>query len=96
MHCILDDYYKKFDLNKVASEGKHLTEEEQEMIIVFSKYKLLFSGTLGNRKTKPVDIELKLDAKMYRKKPSPVLKAHISVFRKEEQNIFQSVVLKKK
>ena len=59
MHCILDAHLKKSDLNKVASESKHLTEEKLEMIhIISSKYKFLVGGTLGTRKTKPVYIEL--------------------------------------
>ena len=39
---------------------------------VLNKYELLFGGTLGTWKTKPVDIELQLGEKYYHAKPYPV------------------------
>ena len=47
-------------------ESKHLSEEEKVMLHgVLSKYELPFYGTLCTWKTKPVDIELHPDYKLY-------------------------------
>ena len=39
---------------------------------VLSKHELFFNGTLGNWKTKPVDLELQLCARTFHAKPHPV------------------------
>ena len=56
--CILDDdHYKEIYLCKVASEKKHLSDEERDEIHdVLSKYNFLFDGKLCACKTKPIDI----------------------------------------
>ena len=54
---------------------------------VINKYELLFNGTIGIWKTRPVDIELQLGEKPYNAKPYPVTRAHKSVFRKEVERL---------
>ena len=62
---IVHDYCKKPNQSKVASESKRIPEEDHTMIHnILIKYDFLFEITLGNCKTKPMDIELKPDAKM--------------------------------
>ena len=46
---------------------------------VLNKYELLFDGTLGTLKKKPVDIELQTGAKPYNVKPYPVPRVHKAV-----------------
>ena len=47
---------------------------------VLKIYELLFDGTLGTWKTKPVDIELQPGAKPYHAKLYPVPRSHEAVF----------------
>ena len=48
---------QKSNLRKVASESKHLTEEERTMLHnVLGKYYLLFNGMIVTWKNKPGDI----------------------------------------
>ena len=54
---IIDCHYKKSYLCKVPSESKYLSEEEHEIIHeVLIRYGLIFDGTTGACKKKPVDI----------------------------------------
>ena len=75
---------QKYDLRKVTSQGKNLSEEEHLMThSVLSKYKLLFNGILVTWKNKPVDIELQQYVNMYHAKPYPVPSSHKKFPRKK-------------
>ncbi len=58
---ILDAKYKKADLQSIVRDNcKHLSANQQKKLLkLLKKYELLFDGTLGNWKTKPVSFQLK-------------------------------------
>ena len=58
---ILDAKYKKTDLQSIVKDKcKHLTANQQKKLLqLLTKYKLLFDGTVGDWKTKPVSFQLK-------------------------------------
>ena len=62
---------------------------------VLKIYELLFDGTLGTWKTKPVDMNLQLEEKPFHDKLYPVPRAHEAVFRKEVERLCQIGVSKK-
>ncbi len=53
---ILDTKYQKADLQAIVRDNcKHLSADQQKKLLqLLKKYKLLFDGTLGDWKTKPV------------------------------------------
>jgi hypothetical protein len=53
---------------------------------LLSKYEHLFDGLLGDRKTDPVDLRLKLDEMAFQLSPIPVPKIHKETL-KQEMNI---------
>ena len=55
---------------------------------VWSKYELLLNGTQRTCNTKPVDIELHPDDKLYHSKLHPEPREHEAVSRKELEIIF--------
>ena len=61
---------------------------------LLTTYELLFYGTLGTWETKPVDIELQLDAKPYHTKPYPVPRAQEYLLNNEVEFICQLELLK--
>ena len=67
--CILYSLYEYYYLHKVVSEVKKIPEEDYAMLHeILSKYELLFGGTLGTSKTKPVDVELQPNDKSHHAK----------------------------
>ncbi len=58
---ILDAKYSKADLLSVVRDNcKHLKVDQQKKALqLLKKYELLFDGTLGDWKTKPVSFQLK-------------------------------------
>ena len=60
-----------------------------------SKYELLLNGTIVTWKTKPVDIELQPDTRLYHNKPQQIPRAHRDVFNKEEEKLLQTGLLEK-
>jgi hypothetical protein len=58
---ILDAKYQKADLQAIIRDNcKHLSANQQRKLLqLLKKYKLLFNGTLGDWKTKPVSLQLK-------------------------------------
>jgi hypothetical protein len=58
---ILDTKYKKADLQSIVRDNcKHLnTKKQKKLLQLLKKYELLFDGTLGDWKTKPVLFQLK-------------------------------------
>jgi hypothetical protein len=55
---ILDAKYQKADLQSIVRENcKYLSVDQQKKLLqLLTKYELLFDGTLGDWKTKPVSI----------------------------------------
>ena len=53
---ILDAKYKKANLQSIVRDNcKHLsTNQQKKLLQLLKKYELLFDGTLGDSKTKPV------------------------------------------
>ncbi len=58
---ILDAEYQKTDLQSIVRDNcKHLNANQQKKVLqLLKKYELLFDGTLGDWKTKPVSFQLK-------------------------------------
>jgi hypothetical protein len=58
---ILDAKYQKADLQSIVRDNcKHLsTDQQKKLLQLLTKYQLLFDGTLGDWKTKPVSFQLK-------------------------------------
>jgi hypothetical protein len=58
---ILDAKYQKADLQSIVRNSrKHLIADQQKKLLqLLQKYELLFDGTLGDWKTKPVSFQLK-------------------------------------
>jgi hypothetical protein len=58
---ILDTKYQKADLQPIVRDNcKHLRADQQKKLLqLLKKYELLFDGTLGDWKTKPVLFQLK-------------------------------------
>jgi hypothetical protein len=58
---ILDTRYQKTDLQSIVRDNcKHLSANQQRKLLqLLKKYELLFDGTLGDWKTKPVSFQLK-------------------------------------
>jgi hypothetical protein len=57
----LDAKYQKADLQSIVKDKcKHLSANQQKKLLqLLTKYELLFDGTLGDWKTKPVSFQLK-------------------------------------
>jgi hypothetical protein len=58
---ILDTKYQKADLQSIVRDNcKHLSaNQEKKLLQLLKKYELLFDGTLGDWKTKPISFQLK-------------------------------------
>jgi hypothetical protein len=85
---ILFTKYEPADLNKIACECDHLTEDEQMQILsLLHKYQHLFHGSLGTWNDKPYNIELKPDAKSYHSRPFPVPKIHEAALKIELEHL---------
>jgi hypothetical protein len=71
---IVESKYCPAELNKIVSECKLLSTNQQERLYkLLNKFAHLFDRTLGNWKTDPVDLELKdKNEKPYHAKPYPV------------------------
>jgi hypothetical protein len=57
---------------------------------------LLFDGTLGNWKTKPVPFQLKEDVSLYHSQAFPVPKIHKDTIIKEEERLCKLGILERK
>jgi hypothetical protein len=75
---ILDAKYKKSDLQSIVRDNcKHLSADPQKKLLqLLTKYELLFDGTLGDWKTKPVSFQLKEGVSPYHGQAFPVPKVH--------------------
>ena len=94
---ILDAKYAPADLEKLAEESKHLTPEEQHMLLnLLNKYEHLFDGSLGKWDVGQVDLDLKEeDTKPYHAKPYPVPHSQEQKLREEVDRLVELKVLKK-
>ena len=71
---ILDTNYKKTNLKEVVANAHQLNDGEKGLLLALLKdFEDIFDGTLGHWDTKPIDIELKPDTKLYngRYHPAP-------------------------
>lgn len=81
---ILESKYEEVDPSHVASQQKHLTpSQRQDLQNLFSKYKKLFSGKLGNYHRKKIHLELQPNAKPVAKSPYGVSRFHLKTFKAE-------------
>ncbi len=73
---ILEAKYQKADLQSIVKDKcKHLSADEQKKLLqLLTKYELLFDGTFGNWKTKPVSFQLKEGVSPYHGRAFPVPK----------------------
>ncbi len=65
--CILDAKYATADLQSIVKNNcKHLSAVHQKKLLqLLVKFELLFDGTLGDWKSKPVSFQLKEGASPY-------------------------------
>ncbi len=75
---ILDAKYSKADLQSVVRDNcKHLsTNQQKKLLQLLKRYELLFDGTLGDWKTKPVSFQLKDGVSPYHGQAFPIPKLH--------------------
>jgi hypothetical protein len=73
---ILDAKYEKADLQSIVRDDcKHLsTNQQMRLMQLPKKYEMLFEGTLGDWKTKPVSFQLREGVSLYHGKAFPVIK----------------------
>ena len=82
--AILDADYSPMDIDETVNGLKHITKEIKERLkAVLKKTPNDFKGGLGTLKIKPVNLELKPNAKPYHGKPFPIPKAYEQTTRKE-------------
>jgi hypothetical protein len=82
---ILDAKYQKADLQAIVKDKcTHLSANHQNKLLqLLKKNKLLFDGTLGDWKTKPVSFQLKEGVLPYHGQAFPVPKVHKKTIFKE-------------
>ncbi len=92
---ILDAKYNKADFRLAVRDNcKHLKVDQQKKLLqLLMKYELLFDGTLGDWKTKPVSFQLKEGASLYHDQAFPVLKIHKDTLIKEVERMVKLGVL---
>ncbi len=94
---ILDAKYAKADLQStVKNNCKHLSDNHgKKLLYLLVKFELLFDGTLGDWKAKPVSIQLKECASPYHGRVFPVPKLHKDVLIKEVERLCKLGVLER-
>jgi hypothetical protein len=92
---ILDAKYSKADLQSVVRDNcKHLCADQQKKLLqLFKEYELLFDGTLGDWKTKPVSFQLKEGVSPYHVQTFPLPKIHKETLIKEVGRLVKLGVL---
>jgi hypothetical protein len=75
---ILDVKYQKADLQSIIRDNcKHLSANQQKKLLqLLKKCEMLFDGTLGDWKTKPVSFQLMEGVSPYHGQAFPILKTH--------------------
>jgi hypothetical protein len=94
---ILDAKYTKADIRLVVRDNcKHLKVDQQKKLLqLLTKYEMLFDGTLGDWKTKPVSSQLKEGASLYHGQAFPVPKIHKDTLIKEVDRLVKLGVLER-
>jgi hypothetical protein len=94
---ILDAKYSKADLQSVVKDNcMHLSADQQKKSLqLLKKYELLFNGTLGDWKTKPVSFQLKEGASLYHGRALPVPKIYKDILIKEVDRLVKLGVLER-
>ncbi len=94
---ILDAKYSKADLQSVVKDiCKHLSANQQKKLLqLLRNYELLFDGTLGDWKTKPVSFQLKEGVSPYHDRAFPVPKMHKGTIIKEVVRLCKLGVLER-
>jgi hypothetical protein len=91
---IIDANYKKADLPAVIKTCTHLSQHKQnELLEVLQEFEDLFDGTLGDWKTKPVNLELKNGTTPYHGRAFPIPKVHTETILKEIKRLVELGVL---
>ena len=81
---ILDADYHAADLTDVSKAATHLDVEKQQCLYhLLKQYNYLFNGMLGKWKGKPIDYELKPNAKPYHVKVYPILQQSCKAWRQQ-------------
>jgi hypothetical protein len=86
---ILDAKYQKADLQSIVRDNcNHLNADQQKKLLqLLQKYELLFDGTLGDWKTKPVSFQLKEGVSPYHGQTISVPKIHKDTIMKEVERL---------
>jgi hypothetical protein len=94
---ILDAKYQIADLQVIVRDNcKHLSADQQKKLLqLLKKYESLFTGTLGDWKTKPVSFQLKEGVSPYHGQTFPVPKVHKDTIIKEVERLCQLGVLER-
>jgi hypothetical protein len=94
---ILDAKYQKADLQSIVkNKCKHLSADQQKKLLqLLTKYELLFDGTLGDWKTKPMSFQLKEGVSPYHGRAFPVPKVHKETIKKEVERLCKLGVLER-
>jgi hypothetical protein len=94
---ILDPKYQKADFQSIVRDNcKHLSANQQRKLLqLLTKYELLFDGTLGDWKTKPVSFQLKEGVSPDHGQAFPVPKAHKETIIKVVETLCQLGVLER-
>jgi hypothetical protein len=94
---ILDAKYQKADLLSIVRDNcKHLSANQQKKLLQpLKKYELLFDGTLGDWKTKPVSFQLKEGVSPYHGQAFPVPKIYKDTIMKEVERLCKLGVLER-
>jgi hypothetical protein len=80
----------------VRNNCKHLSANQQNMLLqLLQKYELLFDGTLGDWKTKPVSFQLKEGVSPYHGRAFPVPKIHKDTIMKAVERLCKLGVLER-
>ena len=94
---ILDAHYEKANLPAICKACIHLTKNQQEqLLILLTKFEELFDGTLGEWKTPPVSLQLEEGAKPYHvRRAFPVPKVHKGTLMREVDRLVRIGVFKR-
>jgi hypothetical protein len=94
---ILDAKYQKADLQSIVRDNcKHFSANQKKKLLqLLQKYELLFDGTLGDWKTKPVSFQLKEEVPPYHGRAFPVPKIHKETIMKEVERLCKLGVLER-
>ncbi len=79
----------------ISSPPNLSANEQKKLLQLLKKYELLFDGTLGDWKTKPVSFQLKEGVSPYHGQAFPVPKIHKDTIMKEVERLCQLRVLER-